>query len=259
MATHVPLGVVGAIAPWNFPLILSNIKVVSSLVTGNCVIVKPSPFTPYAVMKWIELARGILPPGVLQVVNGGAELGALMTLHPGIAKISFTGTIATGKRVMASCAKTLKKVTLELAGNDACIVCPDADLDKAIPSIASGGFFNAGQVCVASKRIYVHESIYDAFLDRLVAEVEKVYAVHEDGSTPSVFGPLSNKMQYGIIQDIIEDCRKNGYKIVTGGQIDSERKGYWVPPTIVSKPAEDSWLVKEEQFGKCWSFPRSSP
>ncbi|KAH8883676.1 aldehyde dehydrogenase [Thozetella sp. PMI_491] len=249
VATHVPLGVVGAICPWNFPLILSNIKVVSSIVTGNCVIVKPSPFTPYAVMKWIELARGILPPGVLQVVNGGAELGALMTLHPGIDKITFTGTIATGKRVMASCSKTLKKVTLELAGNDACIVCPDADLDKAIPSIASGGFFNAGQVCVASKRIYVHERIYDEFLDRLVAEVERSYTVQEDGNTPSAFGPLSNKAQYDIIKDIIEDCRKSGYKIVTGGQALADKKGFWVPPTIVSKPAEDSWLVKEEQFG----------
>jgi acyl-CoA reductase-like NAD-dependent aldehyde dehydrogenase len=148
IATHVPLGTVATICPWNFPLILSNIKVVSSLITGNCVIVTPSPFTPYAVMKWVELSRGILPPGVFQVLNGGADLGAAMTSPPGIAKVSFTGTIATGKKVMAACAKTLKKVTLELAGNDACIVCADADLDKAVPSVASGGFFNAGQVCV---------------------------------------------------------------------------------------------------------------
>ncbi|KAK4453739.1 aldehyde dehydrogenase [Podospora aff. communis PSN243] len=252
VATHVPLGVVAAIAPWNFPMILSNLKVVSSLITGNCVIVKPSPFTPYAVMKWCELSRGILPPGVFQVLNGGADLGALMTLHPGIAKISFTGTIATGKRVMAACAKTLKKVTLELAGNDACIVCPDADLDKTIPSVASGGFFNAGQVCVASKRIYVHESIYDEFLDRLVAEVEKSYSVQEDANAPSVFGPLDNKMQFDVVKGIIEDCRTNGYNIVKGGSTATASKtgkGFWLEPTIVSKPPEDSWLVKEEQFG----------
>jgi len=253
VATHVPLGVVAAICPWNFPLILSNIKVVSSLITGNCVIIKPSPFTPYAVMKWVELSRGILPPGVFQVLNGGADLGALMTLHPGIAKISFTGTIATGKRVMASCAKTLKKVTLELAGNDACIVCPDADLNKTIPSVASGGFFNAGQVCVASKRIYVHESIYDEFLDRLVAEVEKSYSVQEDAQAPSVFGPVDNKMQFEVVKGIIEDCRKNGYNIVTGGKTQTASKngkGFWLEPTIVSKPPDDSWLVKEEQFGR---------
>lgn len=259
VATHVPLGIVGAICPWNFPLILSNIKVVSSLVTGNCIIVKPSPFTPYAVMKWIELARGILPPGVLQVLNGGADLGAQMTLHPAISKISFTGTIATGKRVMASCAKTLKRVTLELAGNDACIVCADADLDKTVPSVASGGFFNSGQVCVASKRIYVHASIYDEFLARLVGEVEKTYAITADAAAPSLFGPLSNKVQFDTVKSIFADCEKNGYNIVTGGlpasSSDENPKlkvpgtGYWLPPTIVSNPPESSPLVQEEQFG----------
>ncbi|KAL2263712.1 hypothetical protein VTK26DRAFT_5468 [Humicola hyalothermophila] len=252
VATHVPLGVVGAICPWNFPLILSNIKVVSALVTGNCVIVKPSPFTPYAVMKWVELSRGILPPGVFQVVNGGADLGAAMTEHPGIDKISFTGTIATGKRVMAACAKTLKKVTLELAGNDACVVCADADLDLAVPSVASGGFFNAGQVCVASKRIYVHESIYDEFLDRLVKEVEKTYAIREDENAPSVFAPVSNKVQYEVVKGILEDCKRNGHKIATGGKtqgLTANGKGFWMEPTIVANPPEDSLLVQEEQFG----------
>jgi acyl-CoA reductase-like NAD-dependent aldehyde dehydrogenase len=250
VATHVPLGTVAAICPWNFPLILSNIKVVSSLITGNCVIVKPSPFTPYAVMKWVELSRGILPPGVFQVLNGGAELGAAMTAHPGIAKISFTGTIATGKKVMAACAKTLKKVTLELAGNDACIVCKDADLEKAVPSVASGGFFNAGQVCVASKRVYVHESIYEEFLGRLVREVEGRYGIQEDGHAPSVFGPLDNRVQYEVVKGIIEDCKSKGYEVVTGGKTEGVvGKGFWLPPTIVSKPPEDSILVQEEQFG----------
>jgi len=250
IATHFPLGVVGAICPWNFPLILSNIKVVASLATGNCVIVKPSPFTPYAVMKWAELARGIFPPGVFQVVNGGADLGQLMTSHPGIDKISFTGTTAVGKRVMASCAKTLKKVTLELAGNDACIVLPDVNLDKVVPKIAQGGFFNAGQVCVASKRIYVHESIYDEFLRKIVDEVERSYAVQEDPDAPSVFGPVSNKVQFEVVKNIIEDCKKNGYDVITGGQTQNvASRGLFLPPTIVSKPPEDSLLVKEEQFG----------
>jgi acyl-CoA reductase-like NAD-dependent aldehyde dehydrogenase len=200
-------------------------------------------------MKWVELSRGILPPGVFQVLNGGADLGAQMTLHPGIAKISFTGTIATGKRVMSSCAKTLKKVTLELAGNDACIVCADADLNKTIPAVASGGFFNAGQVCVASKRIYVHESIYDEFLDKLVQEVERSYAIQEDPAAPSLFGPVSNKLQFDTVKGIIDDCKRNGYMIVTGGETQPRKKGFWLPPTIVSKPPEDSILVQEEQFG----------
>lgn len=252
IATHIPIGTVGAICPWNFPLILSNIKIVSSLVTGNCVIVKPSPFTPYAVLKHIELARGIFPPGVLQVLNGGAELGAAMCSHPGIHKISFTGQTSTGKKVMAACAKTLKKVTLELAGNDACIVLPDADLDKAVPSIASGGFFNAGQVCVASKRIYVHEGIYDEFLERLVREVEEKYQVQEDGTVPSVFGPVDNKLQFEIVKGIIEDCKRRGFDIRTGGKtvdVAKSGKGFWLEPTIVSRPEEGSLLVQEEQFG----------
>ncbi|KAK4141163.1 aldehyde dehydrogenase [Dichotomopilus funicola] len=253
LATHIPLGTVSAICPWNFPLILANIKVVSALVTGNCVIVKPSPHTPYSVLRWAELSRGILPPGVFQALNGGAELGVAMTLHPGIAKISFTGTIAVGKKVMEACAKTLKKLTLELAGNDACIVCEDADLDVAVPAVASGGFFNAGQVCVASKRIYVHESIYEEFLARLVQEVETRYAIQEDGLSPSVFGPLDNKVQYEVVKGIVEDCKAKGYDIVTGGQTDRREqgkgKGFWLPPTIVSRPPEESVLVQEEQFG----------
>jgi acyl-CoA reductase-like NAD-dependent aldehyde dehydrogenase len=159
--------------------------------------------------------------------------------------------------VLAACAKTLKKVTLELAGNDACVVCADADLDKTIPSVASGGFFNAGQVCVASKRIYVHESIYEEFLKRLVGEVEGKYAVQEDGQAPSVFGPVDNQMQYDIVKGIIEDCKQKGYEIVTGGATEKgARKGFWLPPTIVSRPPEESVLVQEEQFGE---FPWSAP
>ncbi|KAL2135923.1 hypothetical protein VTI74DRAFT_6306 [Chaetomium olivicolor] len=250
VATHIPLGTVAAICPWNFPLLLSNIKVVSALVTGNCVIVKPSPFTPYAVTKWVELSRGVFPPGVFQVLNGGADLGEAMTLHPGIAKISFTGTIAVGKKVMANCARTLKKVTLELAGNDACVVCADVDLETVVPSVATGGFFNAGQVCVASKRVYVHESIYERFLERLVEEVEGRWGIQEDGMAPSVFGPVDNRAQFEGVKGIIEDCKSKGYEIVTGGKTEGVcGKGFWLPPTIVAKPPEECRLVQEEQFG----------
>lgn len=248
IATHIPLGVVAAICPWNFPLILSSIKVFSSIVTGNCVIVKPSPFTPYCVLKWVELARGILPPGVFQALNGGADLGAAMTSHPGIDKISFTGTIATGKKVMAACAKTLKKVTLELAGNDAAVVTADIDIPTVAAKVATGGFFNAGQMCVATKRVYVHGSIYDEFLDALVKEVEKGYTIQEDATTPGVFGPLDNKMQYDVVKGMLEDCRQHGYKIRTGGKV--REKGFWLEPTVVEKPSEDAPLVKEEQFGE---------
>ncbi|KAK1836123.1 Aldehyde/histidinol dehydrogenase [Podospora conica] len=272
VATHHPLGLVAALdpllpqafirsrrapgapapsCPWNFPLILASIKVVSALVTGNTVLVKPSPFTPYAVLRWIQLSRGVLPPGVLQALHGGADLGAAITAHPGVAKVSFTGTIATGKKVMAACAATLKRVTLELAGNDACVVCDDADLDVAVPGVAAGAFFNAGQVCVASKRVYVHEGIYEEFLGRLVEEVRGKYTVVEDPGVPSVFGPVDNKVQFEVVKGIVEDCKAKGFDIVTGGGVGVGKggRGYWIEPTIVRKPEEGSLLVQEEQFG----------
>ncbi|KAK0740734.1 Aldehyde/histidinol dehydrogenase [Schizothecium vesticola] len=251
LATHHPLGLVAALCPWNFPLILASIKVVSALVTGNCVLVKPSPFTPYAVLRWVQLSRGVLPPGVLQALHGGADLGAAITAHPGVAKVSFTGTIATGKKVMAACAATLKRVTLELAGNDACVVCEDADLEVAVPGVAAGAFFNAGQVCVASKRVYVHEGIYEEFLRRLVEEVRGKYTVVEDAGMPSVFGPVDNKVQYEVVKGIVKDCKARGYEIVTGGGVGVGKggRGYWIEPTIVRKPDEGSLLVQEEQFG----------
>jgi acyl-CoA reductase-like NAD-dependent aldehyde dehydrogenase len=248
IATHTPLGVVGAITPWNFPLILTTVKIFSALVTGNCVIVKPSPYTPCAVLKFVELARGIVPPGVVQGLSGGSDIGTAICTHPGISKISFTGSIATGRKVSAAAAPTLKKVTLELSGNDAAIILPDVDLEKVVRSVAGGGFFNAGQVCVATKRVYVHESIYEAFLQRLVAEVEAGFQI-QDSSVPGVFMPLSNKMQYDIIKSILEECKTNGDNIVSGGVV-PEKVGYWVQPTLISKPAENSRLVQEEQFGK---------
>lgn len=143
---YMPLGVVGAICPWNFPLILSFGKIIPALLTGNTIIVKPSPFTPYTSLKAIELAQEIFPPGVVQVLGGDDKLGPWMTQHPGIAKISFTGSIATGKRIMAACATTLKRVTLELGGNDASVVLPDVDIEKTAPELVMGAFQNSGQV-----------------------------------------------------------------------------------------------------------------
>ncbi|KAJ4424231.1 hypothetical protein N0V82_001097 [Gnomoniopsis sp. IMI 355080] len=248
VATHPPLGVVGAICPWNFPVILSTLKIASALITGNCVIVKPSPFTPYAVLKLVELCQPFLPPGVFQALNGGADLGAMMTTHPGIHKISFTGQISTGKKIMAACAPTLKKLTLELAGNDAAIVCPDVDVDEVVTKSATGSFFNAGQMCVATKRIYVHEDIYDEFLAKFVAEVKGKYRIALDGNVPTVFGPVSNKLQYDIVQKMLSDAEKRGVKAESFEEGVPE-KGYWVPATVLVNPPEDALVVQEEQFG----------
>lgn len=137
---YVPLGIVGAICPWNFPLVLSFTKIAPALVTGNCVIVKPSPYTPYTTLKAVEIGHAIFPPGVLQVLGGDEMLGPWIVSHPDIQKISFTGSIPTGKKIMAECAKTLKRVTLELGGNDASIVCPDVDIVETAPAVAMAAF-----------------------------------------------------------------------------------------------------------------------
>jgi len=152
----VPLGVVGAICPWNFPLILSVGKIAPAVISGCTIIVKPSPFTPYTALKLVELAQEVFPPGVIQVLGGDDKLGPSLTVHPGIAKISFTGSIATGKKVMEACAKTLKRITLEMGGNDPCIIFPDVDLDKAVPEVTMGCFFNSGQASQCHVTIHGH-------------------------------------------------------------------------------------------------------
>lgn len=144
ITTYKPLGVVGAICPWNFPLVLAMTKIAVSLVTGNCIIVKPSPFTPYSILKFAELAMPILPKGVLQALHGGNDLGPAMTTHPGIHKITFTGSTATGKKIMAAASQALKRITLELGGNDAAIACPDVNLDVVVPQVATNCLFNCG-------------------------------------------------------------------------------------------------------------------
>lgn len=242
------MGVVGAIAPWNFPLALSSLKISSALITGNCIILKPSPFTPYATLKVAEICRDLVPAGVLQVLNGGGDLGAAMTAHSGIDKITFTGSTATGRAVMAACAATMKMVTLELGGNDAAIVCEDVDVLEVAGKVAGGSFFNGGQMCVATKRVYVHESIYEAFLQTYVAIVESQFKAGHDQAEMTVFGPLSNKPQFEILKEFMADCKRNNLNIVSGGGIGE--KGFWVEPTVVSNPPDDSRIVRDEQFGK---------
>ncbi|KAL4810629.1 aldehyde dehydrogenase domain-containing protein [Aspergillus unguis] len=243
--THTPLGIVAAICPWNFPLVLAVAKIAAALVTGNCIIVKPSPFTPYSILKFAELATKIVPAGVFQALNGDHTLGASMTTHPGIQKVSFTGSTTTGKKIMEAASGTLKRVTLELGGNDATIVCPDVDISKVAPQVAAGCLFNAGQMCVATKRVYVHESIYREFLDQLVKAVREY--IEQPATAPPIFGPIQNQMQYTIVSDLIEDCKATGCNILTGQN--QPANGLYVEPFIVDNPPQDSRIVKEEQFG----------
>ena len=242
-----PLGVVGIITPWNAPVNLALGPLVSALYTGNTIVLKPSPYTPLATLKVAELLNEVFPPGVVNVLAGGDELGSWITEHPGIDKISFTGSVATGKKVLASAAGTLKRVTLELGGNDPAIVMDDVDPKAVAKKIFFASFVNSGQVCMAIKRIYAHEKIYDALCDALVAEAKK--AKVGDGLDPATeLGPIQNKMQYDKIVDIIEDTKKRGATFLAGGEI-PKGPGYFLPPTLVTDIAEDSRLVREEQFG----------
>ncbi|HMN71294.1 MAG TPA: aldehyde dehydrogenase family protein [Rhodoblastus sp.] len=241
-----PLGVVGCIIPWNYPLLILGFKLPPALLAGNTLVVKPAPTTPLATLRFAELVAGLLPPGVLNVIADANDLGGEMTTHPDIRKISFTGSSATGQKVMASAAQTLKRITLELGGNDASIVLDDADPKKIAPGVFEGAFQNSGQVCLAIKRLYVHESIYDQMCDELVRLAND--AVVDDGVKQGVkLGPLQNKMQYEKVKGFLEDAKKNG-KVVAGGDA-MDRPGYFIKPTIVRDIKEGARLVDEEQFG----------
>ena len=241
-----PLGVVGAIIPWNFPIILLAFKLPAALLAGNTVVVKPAPTTPLSALHLASLIADVLPAGVVNIIADNNDLGDKITTHKGISKISFTGSTATGARVMASAASTLKRITLELGGNDAGIIMDDVDVEAVAPQIFQGAFLNNGQLCVAMKRVYAHESIYEKLVDQLAKLAEE--AIVGDGLEQGTqLGPLQNKMQFDKVKDYIEDGRANG-TIVAGGEV-PEGKGYFIPPTIVRDIDDDSRLVSEEQFG----------
>jgi acyl-CoA reductase-like NAD-dependent aldehyde dehydrogenase len=244
---YLPLGVAGIITPWNAPVNLAIGPIASALYTGNCVIVKPSPFTPLTTLRIGEILRDILPAGVINVLAGGDELGALLTAHPGVDKISFTGSVATGKKVMASCAGTLKRVTLELGGNDAAIVLEDADVPVVAKKLFFAATVNSGQVCMAIKRIYAHEKIYDALVHALAAEAAAAHL--GDGMDPgTVLGPIQNRRQYERVEELKESARREGGQFLEGAS-PSPGNGYFVTPAVVTGLADSARLVVEEQFG----------
>jgi acyl-CoA reductase-like NAD-dependent aldehyde dehydrogenase len=240
-----PLGVAGIITPWNAPVNLAAGPLASALITGNCAIIKPSPFTPLTTLRIGEILREVLPAGVAGVLAGGDELGSLLTAHPGIDKISFTGSVATGKKVMASCAATLKRVTLELGGNDAAIVLPDVDVADVAKKLFFAATVNSGQVCMAVKRIYAHEQVYDALCQALAAEAGK--ARLGDGLDPATtLGPIQNRRQYERVCELKQDAERHG-RAEQGSRPDGG--GYFVAPMVVTGLADSDRLVVEEQFG----------
>lgn len=242
-----PLGVVASITPWNWPLMIAIWHVIPALRTGNTVVLKPSEYTPVATARFVELANAILPPGVLNLVTGGGAVGAALTKHPDVNKIVFTGSTRTGKRIMESAAATLKRLTLELGGNDAGIVLPDVDVKTVAPKLFGVAFHNNGQTCACLKRLYVHETQYDALcaeLARLAGEVKV-----GDGLEPGTeLGPVQNRAQLDIVRELAEDAREQGGKVLAGGTVRAG-KGYFFEPAIVAGLSNGARLVDEEQFG----------
>ncbi|KXF55777.1 aldehyde dehydrogenase [Rhodococcus sp. SC4] len=243
-----PLGVVGAIAPWNMPVGLAFFKIAPALRAGNTVVLKPSPFTPFSTLRVGEIAREILPPGVLNVVSGGDELGGWITEHPVPRKISFTGSVDTGRKVNIAAAKDFKRVTLELGGNDPAILLDDVDVDAIAEGLFWTGFFNNGQACALVKRVYAPEKIYDDVVEALAAVARKVVVGDPNQIEEAQLGPLSTRPQFERVSGLVADAVSRGARCAAGGSA-IEGKGLFFEPTILSNVSDGVAIVDEEQFG----------
>jgi len=242
-----PLGVVGSITPWNFPVMIAIWHVMPALRTGNTVVIKPSPYTPLSTIRLVEIMNTVLPAGVVNCITGsdGAEsIGAGMSSHPDIKKIVFTGSIGTGEKVARSAAETMKRMTLELGGNDAGIVLPDVDPAQIAEGLFWGGFINNGQTCAAMKRLYVHEDVYDEVCEHLVAFAKNI-PLGDGMSEEAILGPVQNQMQFNKVKQLVDDAKGKG-RVLLGGE---PGEGLFFPPTIVADLENDDALVREEQFG----------
>jgi succinate-semialdehyde dehydrogenase/glutarate-semialdehyde dehydrogenase len=249
MIIKYPMGVCGAILPWNFPVSLMANKIGPALVTGNTVVVKPAPTTPLTDIQVVGILNEAgLPPGVLNIVPGPAEIvGESLLREPRVRKIAFTGSTATGKHVMETAAATVKRVTLELGGSDPMIVCDDANIDEAVSAASVGRFFNCGQACIAVKRLYVFDSIFDEFVAGLVVKVQKLRIGNglEQGITT---GPIHTEARRAEVEAQVDDAVKHGARIVTGNTRPFDQ-GYFYSPTLVVDVDKESRMLREEVFG----------
>lgn len=243
-----PIGVVGSITPWNFPVMIAIWHILPAIRTGNTVVIKPSPYTPLATLRLVELMNEVLPPGVVNCISGedtDFNIGAAMSSHPGIRKIVFTGSCATGEKIMASASTTMKRrLTLEMGGNDAGIVLPDAKPKAIAEGLFWGGFINNGQTCAAMKRLYVHEDIYDEVCSALVDFARNIpMGVGTDEG--AILGPVQNKAQFDKVKRLVDDAKTRG-RVLLGGE---PGEGLFFQPTIIADLKNGDPLVNEEQFG----------
>ncbi|CAD7341641.1 aldehyde dehydrogenase family protein [Sphingomonadales bacterium 56] len=242
-----PLGVVAGITPWNYPIALAFWKIAPALRAGNTLVLKPSPYTPLSTLAVGQALQSILPPGVLNVISGPDPLGAAMTAHATPRKLTFTGSTATGRKVMVSGANDLKRVTLELGGNDPAVILDDADISAIADELFWGAFANNGQVCVAIKRIYVHESRHDELVEAL-AERARSVAVGAWNEEGALLGPLCNRPQFERVKELVAEAIGMGARVAAGGA-PMDRPGFFFQPTILADLDERARIVSEEQFG----------
>ncbi|MQA34419.1 aldehyde dehydrogenase family protein [Modestobacter roseus] len=243
-----PVGVVGAIGPWNWPMMITIWQIAPALRMGNTVVVKPSEYTPLSVLALVQVLNDVLPADVLTAVAGSGDVGARLSAHPDVDKLMFTGSTATGQAIIKSSADTVKRLTLELGGNDAGIVLPDVDPKAVAEGLFWGAFINTGQTCAALKRLYVHADVYDDVCAALV-EVAQAMPMGRGLDEQNVLGPLQNRAQYDIVARLVEAARDGGGKILLGGDPDPSAPGNFYPTTLVADIDDENPLVAEEQFG----------
>ncbi len=252
-----PLGVVGAIGPWNWPMMISVWQIAPSLRMGNTVVLKPSEYTPLSVLALAAVINQVLPEGLLHVVPGGRDVGEALSAHEDVDKIMFTGSTATGKAIIRSSADTVKRLTLELGGNDAAIVLDDVDPQAIAEDLFWGAFINTGQTCAAMKRLYVPDAIYDQVCDALVDVAAKMpMGVGLDEN--NVLGPLQNQAQYDIVARLVDAAKASGARVLIGGEPEADQPGYFYPTTLVADIDNANPLVAEEQFGPALPIIRYS-
>lgn len=243
---RVPFGVVAAIAPWNWPLMIAIWQIIPAIRMGNTVVLKPSEYTPIATLEMVRLINQVLPPGVLNTVTGDGRIGCKLTSHPDINKIMFTGSETTGRRITEASAQNLAPITMELGGNDAAIVLPGTDVKTIAEDLFWGAFLNMGQTCACIKRLYVHEDDYESVLDALGGLASQMPI--GDGTNENVLiGPMQNQMQYDKVRELVADARESGCDIREFGE--TPEKGYFLPVTLVGNIQDGQRLVDEEQFG----------
>lgn len=242
-----PLGVVASITPWNWPFMIAVWHIIPALKTKNCIINKPSEFTPLSTIRLVEIINQVLPKGVCNLVLGQGEVGKALSEHPKVQKVVFTGSTRTGQKILQGTISTLKSVVLELGGNDVGIVLDDVNVDAVANKIFQSAFLNAGQTCACLKRLYIHEKVYESLVSKLV-EIANQQVIGDGLDSRTTFGPVQNVIQYRKVKNILDDAISNG-GIILNQQVSHLGKGYFIAPTLVANLQDGTALLDDEQFG----------